>query len=97
MVSMNLWGFNASIFGYADHLWEHFLSDAAGFETEEFFLPEIVESMVRQKAVRVKMLPASVQSFGLTNPDDLTQTRRRISNLVLQGVYPSPLWGNTIA
>ncbi|MEN6499277.1 MAG: hypothetical protein ABFC65_01925 [Rectinema sp.] len=97
IVSMNLWGFNASIFGYADHLWKHFLSDAAGFETEEFFLPEIVESMVRQKAVRVKMLPASVQSFGLTNPDDLTQTRRRISNLVLQGVYPSPLWGNTIA
>jgi len=36
IVSMNLWGFNASIFGYADHLWEHFLSDAAAFETEEF-------------------------------------------------------------
>ncbi len=92
IVSMNLWGFNASIFDYADRLWKDFLSEQAGFASKEFFLPDVVESMVREKIVRVKMLPASVQSFGLTNPDDLKETRRRISDLVLQGVYPSPLW-----
>jgi hypothetical protein len=92
IVSMNLWGFNASIFGYADILWKHFLSDPIAFETKEFYLPEIVASMVRRRAVRVKMLPASVQSFGLTNKDDLTQTRRQIFDLVLRGAYPSSLW-----
>ncbi len=92
VVSMNLWGFNTSIFDCADRLWKDFLSDPANFESREFFLPEIVESMMREKTIRVKMLPASAQSFGLTNPGDLRETRRRISGLVLQGAYPSPLW-----
>lgn len=91
-VSMNLWGFNPSIFDYAERLWKNFLSEPANFESREFFLPDIVQDMMREKAVRVRMVPASAQSFGITNPEDLQETRQRISRLVWEGVYPSPLW-----
>jgi len=91
-VSMNLWGFNPSIFEYAERLWKNFLSEPANFESREFFLPDIVQDMMREKAVRVRMVPASAQSFGITNPEDLQETRQRISRLVWEGVYPSPLW-----
>jgi len=91
-VSMNLWGFNPSIFDYADRLWKNFLSDPANFEFREFFLPDIVQAMMREEAVPVRMVSGSVRSFGLTNPNDLQETRRRIAGLVLQGTYPSPLW-----
>jgi hypothetical protein len=92
IVSMNLWGFNPSIFGYAGRLWKNFLSEPANLGSREFFLPDIVQAMMRENAIRVRMVPASARSFGLTNPDDLREARRRVAGLVLHGVYPSPLW-----
>lgn len=92
VVSMNIWGFNPSIFDYADQLWKKFLSEPSNFESVEFFLPDIVQSIVKKKIIRVRVLHASSRSFGLTNPGDLQETRRRVAELVADGAYPSPLW-----
>ncbi len=91
-VSMNLWGFNPSIFESGTRAWGAFLADPENYTAREFYLPDIVQAMMASGMVRVRAVAGSVQSFGLTNPDDLAETRRRLSALVESGFYPSPLW-----
>jgi len=91
-VSMNLWGLNASVFEYGNRAWQKFLADSGNYGRREFYLPDIVRVIMSEHDLRVHALPASVQSFGLTNPEDLAETRRRISSLIKSGFYPSPLW-----
>jgi hypothetical protein len=92
VVSMNLWGLNEVIFAWAERMWRDFLSEPADYGSKEFFLPDIVNAIVAHGAVRVRMIPASMQSFGLTNPGDLEETRERIAQMIAKGDYPAPLW-----
>lgn len=91
-VSMNLWGLNASIFEYANRAWQEFLADSGNYDRREFYLPDIIRAIISEHDLRVRALPARVQSFGLTNPEDLAETRRRIASLIKSSFYPSPLW-----
>lgn len=91
-VSMNLWGFNPSIFESGARAWQAFLAEPENYALREFYLPDIVQAMMAAGAVRVRAVPGSAQCFGLTNPDDLAETRRRLAALVESGFYPSPLW-----
>ncbi len=94
VVSMNFWGLDYSIFEYAWQGWKEFLSRYIESPTQEFLLPDLIQSIVEKKRARVRMLPASERSFGLTNPEDLQEVRRRIFGFVAEGVYPSPLFGS---
>ncbi|MHB0855051.1 MAG: nucleotidyltransferase family protein [Rectinema subterraneum] len=92
VVSMNLWGLSEAIFAWAERMWRDFLSEPANYESKEFFLPDIVNAMVAHGAVRMRMIAASMRSFGLTNPGDLEETRERIARMIAKGDYPAPLW-----
>lgn len=91
-VSMNLWGLSEAIFAWAERMWRDFLDESSSYSSKEFFLPDIVNAMIAHKAVRVRMIPASMKSFGLTNPSDLEKTREQIRLMIARGDYPSPLW-----
>jgi len=91
-VSMNLWGFNASVFEGGARAWSAFLGNPENYASREFYLPDIVQAMMAARAIRVRAVAGSVRSFGLTNPEDLAETRRRLAALVEGGFYPSPLW-----
>jgi len=93
-VSMNFWGLNSSIFEYAWQGWLDFLDRYIDSPTQEFLLPDLIQSLIEKKGAKVRMLPASELSFGLTNPEDLQEVRQRISKLVAEGAYPSPLFNS---
>jgi len=93
-VSMNFWGLNSSIFEYAWQGWLEFLDRYIDSPTQEFLLPDLIQSLIEKKGAKVRMLPASELSFGLTNPEDLQEVRQRISKLVAEGAYPSPLFNS---
>lgn len=99
-VSMNLWGFTGAVLDIAAEEFVRFLDSlppppdpAAG--TREFFLPDIVDRLVRSGRANVRVLHTPSPSFGLTYREDLDLVRLNISRLTSGGLYPSPLWRRT--
>ena len=92
-VSMNIWGFTPSIFKELEILFPQFLKEnAANLLKAEFYIPEVVGSLVREKKARVTMLPTKEKWFGVTYPEDRPWVTASIQKLIKQGVYPENLW-----
>ncbi|NKB23103.1 MAG: nucleotidyltransferase [Kiritimatiellae bacterium] len=92
-VSMNMWGFTPSIF---DHLEDHllaFLEEQREDVNAEFFIPEVIDTLLAAHKVRVKVLPSEASWFGVTYQEDRPFGTREIQELVERGDYPQTLWG----
>ncbi|MCX7027903.1 MAG: nucleotidyltransferase [Spirochaetes bacterium] len=94
LASMNLWGLDSSIFPCARELFLAFLEDGANWTKNEFYLPKVVDVMVKAGKAQVQVLPVKERYFGLTNPEDLAVTREALAQRTAAGDYHSPLWGD---
>jgi hypothetical protein len=96
LVSMNIWGFTPSIFLELEIRFPQFLKqNPAEILKAEFFIPEVVGSLVREKKARVKILPTKEKWFGITYPKDRPWVQAAIRGLIQKGVYPENLWDDT--
>ena len=94
IVSMTAWGFTPSIFAELATRFETFLARPdAELSKAEFFLPDVVSTLVRHGQARVKVLPTNEAWFGVTYQQDRPIVQDAIRDLVAQGMYPAPLWG----
>ncbi len=91
IVSMTLWGFTPSIFGYLDSMFTEFLEARGGEAKSEFYLPFVVNKLIRTEQARVKVLDCNATWFGVTFRQDKPFVQQRIAELVEAGDYPSPL------
>jgi len=91
--SMNFWGFQAGIFDYSMSLFESFLTNNKDNLKSEFYIPIIVNELVKTGKGRVKILSGSNNWFGVTYKEDKEEVSRRIKDLVDSGEYPKALWG----
>jgi len=92
VVSMNLWGFHPSIFQHLAEQFQGFLKERAQQLKSEFFIPTVVDELVKDDQVRVTVLPTRDTWFGVTYPDDKARAERSIRNLIKLGLYPERLW-----
>lgn len=92
VVSMNLWGFHPSIFQHLSEQFQGFLKERAQQLKSEFFIPTVVDHLVKDDQVRVTVLPTRDTWFGVTYPEDKARAERSIRNLIKLGVYPERLW-----
>ncbi len=93
LVSMNIWGFTLSIFGELEVRFPRFLEECADrIATAEFYIPEVVGSLVRERKARVKILPTKEKWFGVTYPQDRPWVAASVQRLIKKGLYPAPLW-----
>ena len=90
--SMNLWGFRPSLFAHLEQRFARFAADHGAEEGAEFSLPGTVSALVREGLAEVHVLTTEWPWFGLTHRDDVPEVRRRLTELVARGEYPSPLW-----
>ena len=91
--SMNFWGFTRGLFGELERRFPVFLrANAANITKAEFLIPEVVGDLLREKRVRVRILPTRERWFGVTYPEDRPAFRRAILELVEAGAYPRDLW-----
>lgn len=91
-VSMNIWGMPAAFIDYLEEGFPRFLDGVpAGNITAEYLIPDIVGNMVKRGDGCVRVLPTEDKWFGMTYQQDIEQTRRRISELIGDGVYPEKL------
>ncbi len=92
IVSMNMFAFNPSILKYFKTYFEQFLDENKNNLKAEFFLPTVVDNLINSNKAVVKILETNASWFGLTYSEDKTIARKRIADLVAQGIYKNKLW-----
>lgn len=92
IVSMNCWGFPASVFGLLDDGLREFLAQNIADPKAEFYLPAAVAEGVGRNEVIVDVLPVRSSWFGVTHRDDNPRVIEALAGLVASGEYPSNLW-----
>lgn len=91
-VSMNFWGFTPNIFDYAESQFEIFLEANANNEKAEFYIPTVVEYVIKTKAISFKMLSTNAKWYGITYRTDHAEVTNYIADLIDKGEYPEKLW-----
>jgi UTP-glucose-1-phosphate uridylyltransferase len=94
LVSMNLFGFTPSVFPWLEKYFAEFLTANAMNPKAEFFIPIIVDRMIKDGLARMKVLPTDEQWFGVTYKEDRPHVLEMIYQLVKKGSYPPDLWRN---
>ena len=93
-VSMNFWGFTPDYFAHSDAFFKDFLS-LESTKTNlkaEFFIPLMVDKLIREQKATVKVLDTTSKWFGVTYPEDRPDTVAKIQALVDAGEYPEKLF-----
>jgi NDP-sugar pyrophosphorylase family protein len=91
-VSLNLFGFPASVLPYFEHYLVAFLAARTPEPGAEFFLPAVVDQLIHTGKARVKVLPSQEKWFGVTYPADKPVAVQTLQDLIRQGTYPEDLW-----
>ena len=93
-VSMNFWGFTPDYFGYSKSYFVDFLSDSKNMENlkSEFFIPLMVDKLIKEGTATVKVLDTTSKWFGVTYPEDRQSVVDKIQALIDAGEYPDKLF-----
>jgi dTDP-glucose pyrophosphorylase len=91
LVSMNLWGLHASLFGPLAEGFGRFVAEHGEEGGAEFLLPEVIAGELASGAATVTVQATSTEWLGVTYPGDLDDVTLRIGRLVAGGAYPTPL------
>lgn len=95
IVSLNTWGFIPSFFSELDKRFPLFFeTNRDNLLKAEYFLPDIVGSLIREKIVKVKVLRSRDKWYGVTYQQDKPVVEQAVRSMIKQGVYPENLWGN---
>ncbi len=93
-VSMNMMVFTPSVFGYCRQYFGRFLEQEGKELKSEFYLPVLVNRLVGEGLVQVKVLPTTANWFGVTYLEDKPMVVGKLAALVKEGAYPEQLWSN---
>jgi hypothetical protein len=89
---MNLNGFTPDIFGHLETQFKTFLQENGESLKAEFYLPEVVNQLVKKKKAKVNVRISPEKWFGVTYPEDKQTVRDRLKALIQTGIYPEKLW-----
>jgi hypothetical protein len=89
---MNFWGFTPSFFTHLETGFTEFMKTNAQSPKAEFYIPTVINDLLKRKMASVRILPCSDQWFGMTYREDRELVASRISELIKMGVYPTNLW-----
>jgi NDP-sugar pyrophosphorylase family protein len=92
LVSMNFWGFLPAIFPHLLAQFEEFLASSGTELKSEFFIPTVVDRLVREGRLVVRVLESSDRWFGITYPQDKALVQNSLRDLAASGAYPQRLW-----
>jgi NDP-sugar pyrophosphorylase family protein len=90
--SMNFWGFHPSILPLTERKFHEFLEKNHENVKSEFFIPLVVNDMIKSNEGKVKIISGGNTWFGVTYKEDKEIVSGKIKELVNKGAYPSKLW-----
>ena len=91
MVSMNLWGFNESLFESLEEQFDRFRVGRADAPEEEFLLGAAINEQLQSGHSRVHVVDGGAAGFGMTYRADRLAVVGRIRGLITTGMYPDNL------
>lgn len=91
-VSMNFFAFHENFINQCESYFGEFLDAEINNLKGEFFIPLVVDKVVKSGAGKVQVIPTSAQWFGVTYKEDAPSVQASIDALVADGSYPTNLW-----
>ncbi|MCF6342131.1 MAG: nucleotidyltransferase [Bacteroidales bacterium] len=92
IVSMNFWGFTPDFFSEAEEEFKKFIVKNASQLKAEFYIPYIVNKLIKNNKATVEVLTSDARWFGITYQEDKPLTIEKVRELVKKGTYPANLW-----
>lgn len=92
VVSMNFWGFTPKCFEFGEELFLQFLEENKANLKAEFYLPSIVNEILKSGKATVEVLKSDAKWFGVTYQEDKAIVQKAIEELKEANVYPEYLW-----
>jgi NDP-sugar pyrophosphorylase family protein len=90
LVSMNLWGFQPTVFAALEEAFRAFLARPAA-ATGEFLISSALGDLAAADRLRLHVLPTTERWMGVTHPDDREPVAARLRALAAEGRYPPSL------
>ena len=87
IVSMNLWGFMPSIFEYVENDFIEFLKNLKNPLKDEFYIPFVVDNMIKRNQAKVKVLKTEEKWYGVTYREDLDDVKKAMQIKIDGGYY----------
>jgi choline kinase len=91
-VSMNFWGFSPSLFAHLEEKFTAFALANADNPKAEFYIPFVIDDLMKEGKVKTKVLHSDAEWFGVTYQEDRPTTIEKLNQLVVKGKYPSKIW-----
>lgn len=91
-VSMNFFAFAPNFIDKCEKYFGDFLDHEINNPKGEFFIPLVVDKVVKNGEGSVKVIPTSSQWFGVTYKEDAPDVKASVDKLVADGTYPTSLW-----
>lgn len=94
IVSMNMWGFTASILEELKKRFAFFMNEEVRNNPEkaEYFLPSVVDQLLVAEKATVKVLNSEDKWYGVTYKEDKEGVVNAIASMKEKGMYPTRLW-----
>lgn len=91
-VSMNMWGFTPDYFELSEREFVGFLKENKDNLKSEFLIPTLINTLIEDKEIKVKLLNTPSMWFGVTYAKDRPEVVQKIQELIDKGIYPSKLF-----
>jgi UTP-glucose-1-phosphate uridylyltransferase len=86
-VSMNIWGFMPSIFKELESGFEIFLEENLGDLKSEFYIPSLVDDLIRSEKATIKVIKTVEKWYGVTYQQDKADVSEALKNMT-PTIYP---------
>jgi dTDP-glucose pyrophosphorylase len=96
VTSMNMFGFDASLMPNLEIEFRKFLVENLASPKAEFFIPAVVDALIKQGKSRCKVLKTPEQWFGVTYREDREQAGAMVKALVAANIYPANLRASSL-
>lgn len=91
IVSMNMWGIHPDIYPELEAQFAQFLK-TANIEKDEFFIPAVIDNMVKNGKKKVRVYDTSAVWYGMTYREDKEKVTSALAKMAEDGIYPKELW-----
>lgn len=92
IVSMNFWGFTPKYLEVVEEAFHLFLKERSLELKSEFFIPSVVNNILKSKLGKVKVLTSDAKWMGVTYAEDRATVVQEVARLKKESIYPKNLW-----
>lgn len=92
-VSMLMFGLNPKLFAEIDEdISKFFEKNKDKLNDCEYLLPDVLDKMIQEGKVKIKVIPTSATWLGVTYKEDTDNVKEALKKLHEEGKYPDKLW-----